>query len=526
MRAVRTLAALVVLGSITVACGGRTENKPSGKAEPVVDGTLEYAVTQDPGNLDPSLTALSVTRQVDELAYDTLLHTDANGQLQAQLAKTWTTDGKTVTYVLSPGITCADGSPLTATDVADNFKFIVNSANQSPLLGVSAPAGLRVIADDTSRTIKLVAPAPTPFLLESTADVLIVCRAGLDNRGSLAHQTAGTGPFVLKQAVANDHYVFARRDGYNWGSQGADRSTIGVPKTVNVRVVSNATTASNLLLTGGLNLISATGPDLARLKDQNLWQVDQATPRGLLWFNESAGRPGADEVVRRALIGALATSDVGKVLTAGLGLPSRGLITSSPRVCDADTVSGTLPKMSITQANEALDSAEWAKGADGVRAKNGVRLSFEFMLPAKFGDTGTAGTTLLADIWKQLGAEVHVQTRPDTALQQTLFATGAWDAAFVPLTVSLPSQLVPFLSGPGTNFAHIANAAYDSAVHRASTQTGDAACALWAKAEKSLISHGDVAPLVNDRISYFGKGVQFKPEASGIDVSSIRMVKE
>jgi peptide/nickel transport system substrate-binding protein len=186
--------------------------------------------------------------------------------------------------------------------------------------------------------------------------------------------------------------------------------------------------------------------------------------------------------------------------------------------------------MSVAAANQALDAGGWVKGADGVRSKDGVRLTFQFLLPAKFGDAGTAGTTLLADIWKQLGVEVHIQTQPDTALQQTLFATGSWDAAFVPLTVSLPSQLVPFLSGPaspnGTNFAHISNADYNSNVQRASALTGSEACALWSAAERALITSGDIAPLVNDRISYFGKGVQFKPESAGIDVSSIRMVKQ
>lgn len=531
MRPSRNLAALAVLGLFTVACGGPHNNdKTNSDGEFVVDGTLKYAVSQDPGNLDPSLTALSVTRQIGDFGYDTLLHTDAAGDLQAQLAEKWDTDGKTVTYVLREAITCSDGSPLTATDVAANYEFIADPKNESPLLGVSVPAGTKVSADDGTRTVTLSAPTQTPFLLESTADVLIVCRSGLDDRDKLAHQMAGTGPFVLDHVVANDVYVFTRRDDYAWGPDGADYDTTGVPKTAEVRVVTNATTATNLLLTGGLNIIYANGPEMARLDSQDLFRVDQESPLGLLWFNQEEGRPGADASVRQALTGVLVQSDVGKVMTGGRGVASRGLITASPRVCDADTASGFLPRMSADEANDLLDANGWVMGSDGTRAKDGVKLAFEFLLPAKFGDAGSAGATLVADLWRDLGAAVTITTQPDTALQEALFATGAWDAGFVPLTVSLPSQMVSFLSGPatpkGTNFAHLDNADYASEVEQASALTGDEACAHWAKAEEALISQADVAPLVNDRVSYFGRGVRFDGLAAGIDVRSVRLLAD
>ena len=39
------------------------------------------AVTDDPGNLDPSMTVLSVTRGIDRVAYDSLVRLNPKGCL-------------------------------------------------------------------------------------------------------------------------------------------------------------------------------------------------------------------------------------------------------------------------------------------------------------------------------------------------------------------------------------------------------------------------------------------------------------
>lgn len=527
LRAAATLALLTL--TVSACGGGGPSSTSSTQPKYVAGGTLTVAQAQDPGVLDPQLTALSATRSVTRFAYDTLLNTDANGKLVSGLADTWEATTTKATYHLRDGITCSDGSPLTATDVAANFSFVGNPKNASPLLGIGAPAGVQAKADDAARTVTLTSPTPSPFLLQTTGTgLMIVCKKGSTDRKQLAQATDGTGMYTLTESVPNDHYTFTRRADYAWGPDGSTSTYDGAPEKVVVRIIANSATAMNLLLAKEVNLGAGREADAARAQSANLQSQGAATPAGELWFNQAEGHPGADPAVRKALVGSLDAQQVGSVLTGGSGVPSKGLVTLEPRVCQGDTVTGTMPKVSVAEAEQLLDSAGWTKGADGIRAKAGKPLAFKFLVPSSLGEGGTPGSELLADAWKKLGASVELSTVADTALQTALFSTGDWDAGFIPLTVNLPTQYAGFVSGPtppqGANFAHISNSEYDAASKQASTLTGEQACAEFEKAEKALIANVDVAPLVNREAKIYANGAEFRLDADGIVPQSLRLL--
>ena len=164
---------------------------------------------------------------------------------------------------------------MTASTVADNFSFVADPANQSPLLGVYVPPGITVEADDAARTVTLTSEQPVPFFLQNTgAGLFIVCAAGLADRSILAAGTDGTGPFVLEEAVANDHYTYRARDDYAWGPDGATSEVPGFPSEVVLRVVENESTAANLLLSGDVNAAAIGGPDRQRVESEGFFSVE------------------------------------------------------------------------------------------------------------------------------------------------------------------------------------------------------------------------------------------------------------
>ncbi len=59
-----------------------------------------------------------------------------------------------------------------------------------------------------------------------------------------------------------------------------------------LKVVTNETTAANLLLTGGANLASIGGPDRTRLNKAKLFSTVTAAQPNELFFNENPGHPG------------------------------------------------------------------------------------------------------------------------------------------------------------------------------------------------------------------------------------------
>ncbi|MFZ0217841.1 MAG: ABC transporter substrate-binding protein, partial [Candidatus Dormiibacterota bacterium] len=78
------------------------------------------------------------------------------------------------------------------------------------------------------------------------------------------------------------------------------------------------------------------------------------------------------------------------------------------------------------KANQMLDAAGWVKGADGIRAKNGVRLAFTMI-----GSAGSATTTNTSQViqqnWKAVGCQMTPQAIQFTQLVTALTDTHNFD---------------------------------------------------------------------------------------------------
>lgn len=504
MRRSATLCSLLAAGALVAACSAASSTKSdrptgsgsgsdSGSAKGTLSGggTFTIAVASDPGNLDPSMTPSSVARSVLGLSYDTLVYQQADGAFVSGLASTWSSTATTATFTLRSGVTCSDGSTLSATDVANNIDYIANPKNASPLLNVLVHEGTTVKADDATRTVTVTSPSANGFLLTELSGVYIICKTGLADHKLLAHRTIGTGPWTLKDYVANDSYDFVPHKGYSWGPNGSALTGQGVPGAVKVRVVPNVSTTANLLLNGTINMGGVTGPDTARLAALNLPTIDSVDTSGEMWFNQASGHPAADPAVREALTIGVDRSALAKIATGNNAEAPTSYVTLDPNPCASSApLKDALPPADVAKAKQVLDTAGWKVGGGGVRSKNGKSLTVDLRYDQQGSDARQAGAEYLAAQWKALGVNVDIKALPEAQLNQLFFGTGAWDAAFADFTFNLPSQMVAFVSGPtipkGSNFSSITNADYDSAVKAATPQVGTAGCSDWAKAEQAL----------------------------------------
>ncbi|WP_027928977.1 ABC transporter substrate-binding protein [Amycolatopsis thermoflava] len=518
MKTASITAAAAVLALALTACGG-------GAGSTTVDGgTFTLVSAGDPGSLDPHFTALSVTIQADRFLYDTLVNIDPGGNMVAGLAEKWEGDTTTAKYTLRKGITCSDGTPLTASQVADNINFVSDPANGSASLGLYVMPGATATGDDAAGTVTVTSPTPDSFLVRDIGGLFIVCGKGMADRGLLKQGADGTGMFTLTEAVAGDHYTLTRRKDYAWGPGDWKTDTRGLPDTVVIRVVGNEITAANLLASRQVNAATVLGPDQQRLRGMGLTAHDIESPFGELWFNQRAGMPGADVAVRRALTQALDLGQLGQVLTSGTGRAPKSLLAPGLGPCGGDTISGLLPVSDPAAAKSALDSAGWVAGPDGVRAKEGKPLALTFYYPSTLGSTMQAAAELVQQRWSAVGAQVTVKGMTDTETMQVL-TQGGWDAAFVPLGVFLPSQLVPFFSGSGgNNFAAVQNPAYDAAVQQAAALAGADGCGKWGEAEQALVRELNVVPFVNSVRPTFVQGATLETSQGSITPTSIRML--
>lgn len=501
------VAAAALLLTVTTSAIGSARS--AGKAS----GSATLAIPTDPGNLDPQLTIVGAARYVDTFAYDTLVTLTGPGKVVSSLAKSWkVVSPKKVEFTLRPGITCSDGTKMTASVVKKNLDFVGNPANKSPLLGLFMPIGATVTANNGARTVVVTTTSPNPFMIEGLSLVQLVCAKGLANRSILDHGTDGTGPYKLTGAVPGDHYTFAVRTGYAWGPNGATTAVSGLPAKVTLKVVTNESTAANLLLTGGLNGATIGGPDRSRLNKAHLFSLVSPEQPNEIFFNENPGHPAANPAVRKALVEALNLGQIGKVATSGLGLKMTQLSLQNFTPCVGNSVTGSVPAFNPAAAKAALSG-----------------VSVKLLYATDAGPSYPPAAELAQEQLSSAGAKVSLEPQSTAVLQGTIFGTGDWDIVIIGIGVANPAQFTSLISGPtpphGTNFAGINNAGYKAAVARANRRVGAAGCKLWLNGERALFKAGDIAPLAVSTAAIYGRGLTFALGVQGPIPTTLRLKK-
>lgn len=531
MKSLRTTVAAGALAVTLVACGGGGgDSGGNSDSQRFADGkTFTMVLGSDPGKLDPHFTSLSVTLQTNRFLYDSLVSIDEKGNMVAGLAARWEGSTTKATFTLRKGVTCANGDPLTAADVAANINFVGDPKNASSGLGLYVPPEAKATADEATGAVTVTSPTPDAFLERNVGRLPIVCAKGMKNRDMLKRGADGTGMFKLTEAVTDDHYTMTRRTDYAWGPGEWKKDQEGLPDKVVLKIVGNETTAANLLMSGQVNVATITGPDSRRLASQELFVRDVRAPLGELWFNQKAGLPGADEAVRRALTQALDLERLGQVLTSGTGKPSTGLVAPGLGPCDGNTVGSSLPDHDVEAAKSALDDAGWTVGPGGVRTKDGKKLSMDLYFVSKFGSPMRAGVELMQKVWKGIGVDVTTKGLSDAEVGQVIVGgEGTWHAAILRLGLTLPSEAVPFFSGPaapdGTNFASVDNDRYTAAVKEASAIAGQDGCGKWGEAERALFENVDIVPFVDSANQAFARGARFEFSEGSVLPGSVRML--
>ena len=179
----------------------------------------------------------------------------------------------------------------------------------------------------------------------------------------------------------------------------------------------------------------------------------------------------SDVAVRQAI---MLSIDRQQIATAIQGIvdpkvkPNNNHVFLDGTSCNQDNT-GTLGKRDLTAAAKLLDGAGWAKGADGIRAKGGTRLSVKLIYPS--GNDNRRDTVLLATAMaKEAGIEL-VPTLIPTAdyfgkyvlVSKFEMAIFAWVGTNFPIASSPNLYKV----GGAQNFGNIGNADIDATFAKA-----------------------------------------------------------
>ena len=164
--AVGVAATSAVLGG----CGNPTalptsadDIQPGTDGAPSRGGILYFGLSTDPANFDPHVSTGAASDYLRQLAYNSLLQFDANGDIVGDLAEEYGfTDPRTYVVRLRPDVQFHDGSTLTADDVVFSIRRMqdkATAASSAPLL-----AGVVEAVARDARTVELRLDEPDVVL--------------------------------------------------------------------------------------------------------------------------------------------------------------------------------------------------------------------------------------------------------------------------------------------------------------------------------------------------------------------------
>jgi peptide/nickel transport system substrate-binding protein len=411
-------AAFAAGGAEFLAACGAGGNQPATNAGTAVKGghIVEGSIS-DISNITPIFINDTTSSLIAYLAYSRLLTVDGAGNLLPDLAADVPkVDADQVTYrVKLRDAKWSDGQAITSDDVVFTYQLMFDpkfkavtsrfrAQLEQYLASVTAPDAKTVVF----KTTKPYAPFVITFMNIGILPKHVwekLQPAEVNSTPLNQVPQVVSGAMVPVKWDKGSQYQLKRNDLFWRGKTNLD--------SYFMKVVPDAVQVANQLKTGEIDVGS---PDLGQWDSlANVQTIDRVSYVGpsfdyYIQNMDPAKTPKAaifgDLQVRKALLTALDRQKVADRVYFGLATPANSSVSGAQWV---HTTPKTQYPFSISKAEQLLDAAGWVKGADGVRAKNGVRMEWE--LRTNVGNkVRETLITVLADQWKQIG--VNVTTRP------------------------------------------------------------------------------------------------------------------
>tara|TARA_R110000751_G_scaffold81322_1_gene164032 strand:+ start:677 stop:2341 length:1665 start_codon:yes stop_codon:yes gene_type:complete len=428
------------------------------------NGQLILAFSQEPTVFNPLMPHIEVDEGVYYAVFDPLFDFDPDGEYFPILVAEVPTvanggiseDGLNWRIKLKEGVTWHDGTPFTAEDVKFSLELTMDPDFRSfRSTGYKFMQNITVVSD-TELTWEMSEPfAPMAAILASTYIIPKHAFDGVEDKNSAPFSNApiGTGPFKFKERMAGDHIELEANADYHMDGP--------YLKTLIIKYVPDLNVMYTQFKSGDIDVIGLQYISPDHLAEAEKLPNKIVTVAGTATF-ESIGlnmtRPQFQELaVRQALYAALDKTSIIDALYYGVPTPTETYMPQQSYYYEPD-----LPKheFSLEKARKLLDDAGWVPGADGVREKDGVRLSFT--------NSTTAGNHLreqaqqfIQQTFKEVGVEMTIKNLPPAVMWGDYWMNSGFDSVVVGLNALsgadpdtsdyFMSTMSPVLGGSGQN---------------------------------------------------------------------------
>lgn len=415
-RSLNLVAAIAALAVVSACTKEGTGVGPGGRVNSWTQPhVLRFADAGDVNTLNPHLGQFAAIGDLSSMTMAYLVKWDERNLPYPELATEIPTqrnggiskDGLTITYHLRKGVRWSDGAPFNADDVVFSTKVVLNPNNNE--IGRLGWDQITKIDEPDKYTVvyhmkKAYSPFIVAFFSSAGANPCILPKhllAQYPNINHVAYNSlpVGIGPFkYLRWDRAQD--IILIPNPLYWRGQPKLQKIIYkiIPDRNTVLAQLEAKEIDMWNLVPGSYLARAAAiPGVAIRRQPSYFynHLDFNVTRPLL----------RDRTVREALKLALDRQTIIDKIAHGVGSVQD---VTTPK--NAPYVVTSIPPepFSIARANALLDKDGWMRGPDGIRRKNGQRLSLAFATTAGLQDVDRQ-IELIRSWWKEIGVEITVQ---------------------------------------------------------------------------------------------------------------------
>ena len=405
------------------------------------DGQLNLLYWQAPSTMNPNLSGGTKELEASSVVIEPLARYDEKGNLLPWLAVEIPTVGNggvakdltSITWKIKKGIKWSDGSAFTADDAVFTYEYCTNP--DTGCTQTNYYSDIQSVKALDSHTVKITFTVAKPFPYATFVgyNSPILQKAQFDGcQGEKAQECTeqnfnpiGTGPFKVVDFKPNDVIVFEANPYYRDASKPAFGKLVfkgGGDATSAARAVLETgemdyawnlqvepEILSKMAQAGKGTVVSAFGTAVERLMvnftnpDPALGEIRSEYIGG---SNNRNPHPFLAEYnVRRALSLAI---DRQILVDAGYGQAGKISCNVLPApAIYASSANDECKTQNVAEANNLLDAAGWKRGSDGIREKDGIRLSILYQTSTN--SVRQATQAFIKEMWKQIGVETELR---------------------------------------------------------------------------------------------------------------------
>ncbi|MDQ6673254.1 MAG: ABC transporter substrate-binding protein, partial [Chloroflexota bacterium] len=384
-------------------------------------GQLVIGAIEEPASLSPliDLPHHFPEHVLQTLLFDSLTQYMPDGSVSPKLAQSWdvSSDNRSYTFHLNPRAMFQDGTPITADDVKFTFDAALDPNTNSSNEGLATVDRTEVIDPQTLKvTLKDIDPT---FLAQGGARGIVPMHVlqGQDLKTSdFSKKPIGSGPYKLVSYTPGQSVVMEAVPDFYRGPAHI--------KTIVYKVLTDQNVVLTQLRSGELNYGLITPRDLSAVSGvSSLKVVEEKDPR-FYDIHYNYQRPYFQDIqVRQALLQA-----VDRQALVDKVLQGHGAVMDSNVSPVSWAFNPEVPKFPFDppSAKALLDAAGWTPGSDGVRGKDGQKLSFTVMI---YNYDATLQQALLVVQQNLKDVGVDMQIRPqEEGVMNSRRANGEFDA--------------------------------------------------------------------------------------------------